>query len=138
MQPNFVRNWQQPGGLHSARLGESRRVNCNRFASLRRAGVPYMFDSDGTPPGPLYGMRGATHHPVEEERIPLAEAIRCYTATAAGLGAHRRRAGELSAGNGADFVVLAGDPSEGDPDSLRVDETYVGGQCVYRAGDQTE
>lgn len=133
MQPNFVRNWQQPGGLYSTRLGEDRRCKCNRFGSLRRAGVPFMFGSDGMPPGPLYGLRGATHHPVEEECIPLADALRRYTEAPNRLGAYPRPAGELVEGNVADFVVLGGNPDDGDPDSLRVEETYMDGERVFRA-----
>jgi predicted amidohydrolase YtcJ len=137
MQPNFVRNWQHPGGLYETRLGKDRWRKCNRFASLRDAGVPYVFGSDGMPPGPLFGMRGATHHPVERERIPLGEAVSRYTAGPALFGRSSRRAGELAAGNVADLVILSGDHAGGDPDSLGVVETYVAGERVFPRGDST-
>jgi predicted amidohydrolase YtcJ len=125
MQPNFV------GGMYESRLGRERGLRCNRFGALRDAGVPYMFGSDGMPPGPLFGIRGATHHPIEDERLGLTEAICRYTADPARFGAHARDAGELAVGNLADIVVLTGDPSTGDPDVLGVFATYVGGDRVY-------
>jgi predicted amidohydrolase YtcJ len=133
MQPNFVRNWQQAGGMYDVRLGRDRSKQCNRFRSFQDAGIRYIFGSDGMPPGPLYGMRGATHHPVDEERIPLTVAMEKYTSLPATFGPHRKTAGLLAKGHWADFVVLSGDISVGDPDLLRVDETYIDGERVYAA-----
>jgi predicted amidohydrolase YtcJ len=131
MQPNFVRNWQEPGGLYETRLGPDRWGRCNRFRTLADAGVPYMFGSDAMPAGPLFGLRGATHHPVEEERLGLAEALLCYSARAAGLGARPGNSGELVSGRVADLVVISGDIDAGDPALLDVDQTWVGGRLVF-------
>jgi predicted amidohydrolase YtcJ len=138
MQPNFVRNWQQPGGIYETRLGHDRWQKCNRFATLRGAGVPFVFSSDGIPPGPLFGMRGATHHPVEGERISLGDSISRYTSGPAPIGRSSRNAGELAAGHVADLVVLTGDPALGDPDLLSVAETYVAGERVFRRDEPRE
>ena len=135
MQPNFVRNWQQPGGLYETRLGRDRSRRCNPFRSLRDAGVNYLFGSDGMPPGPLYGAGGATFHPLRTERLSLAETFETYTAAPSRYGNFRRNTGRLERGFLADLVVLSGDTGPGDPDLLEVDITYVGGEPVYRRGD---
>jgi predicted amidohydrolase YtcJ len=132
MQPNFVRNWQQPGGLYETRLGRDRWFRCNLFRSLHDAGVDFMFSSDGMPPGPLYGAGGATSHPLQAERLSLAETIHAYTAAPSSYGAFKRNTGRLENGFLADLVVLSGDTSSGDPDLLEVDITFVGGKPVYR------
>jgi predicted amidohydrolase YtcJ len=91
-----------------------------------------VFSSDGMPAGPLYGIRGATHHPVVSERIGPAEALRRYTTAALGLfdGEH---AHGIDIGAPADLVVLSGSPLLGDVDAIRVEATFVGGWEVYRA-----
>lgn len=136
MQPNFVRNWQQPGGLYERRLGRDRCRRCNQFRTLRDLGVPFMFGSDGMPPGPLYGIGGATNHPVPSERLTLSEAILDYTAAPVTPAGFRRNSGRLAPGFLADLVVLSGDPGAGDPDRLVVEQTIAGGDVVYtRAAD---
>lgn len=131
MQPNFVRNWQAPGGLYERRLGKSRWRRCNPFRTLADLGVRYAFGSDGMPPGPLYGIKGATEHPLDEERIATAEAIRRYTETANTLSPNGRRTGQLKAGFFADMAVLSGNPLDTDPDVITVERTYLGGEEVY-------
>ena len=132
MQPNFVRNWSGEGGLYETRLGRERWRRNNRFASLLRAGVPFVFSSDGMPAGPLYGIRGATHHPVAEERIGPAEALRRYTTAVRALGGDDN-GHAIEIGSPADLVVLSGNPLIADVDSLAVEATYVGGWEVHRA-----
>ena len=132
MQPNFVRNWAGEGGLYQTRLGPERWRRNNRFASLLRAGVPYVFSSDGMPAGPLYGIRGATHHPVEEERIGPAEALRRYTTAVRVFGGDEDSHG-IEIGSPADLVVLSGNPLLSDVDGIAVEATYVGGWEVFRA-----
>jgi predicted amidohydrolase YtcJ len=131
MQPNFVRNWAGEGGLYQTRLGVERWRHNNRFASLLRAGVPFVFSSDGMPAGPLYGMRGATHHPVAEEKIGPAEALRRYTTAARALGGDEDAYG-IEIGSPADLVVLSGNPLLADVDAIAVEATYVGGWEVHR------
>jgi predicted amidohydrolase YtcJ len=132
MQPNFVRNWSGEGGLYETRLGRERWKRNNRFASLLRAGVPCVFSSDGMPAGPLYGIRGATHHPVAEERIGPADALRRYTTAARILGSEEDSHG-IDIGSPADLVVLSGNPLFADLDLIAVEATYVGGWEVFRA-----
>lgn len=131
VQPNFVRNWQAPGGIYEARLGKSRWERCNLFGSFAANGIPFAFGSDGMPPGPLYGIKGATEHPIPAERLSVADAIRRYTETAPAFGPHRRNTGRLEKGCPADLAVLSGDPLAEDLDNIQVDRTYFGGTLVF-------
>jgi predicted amidohydrolase YtcJ len=133
MQPNFVRNWGMSGGIYERRLGAARFRHCNRWRTLRDAGIPFVFSSDCMPPGPLHGLAGATEHPFQEERLDPADAIDRYTRLPNQVGLHRREAGTLEPGKLADLVVLDGNPLDGDFDRIRVRQTFVGGQLVYDA-----
>jgi predicted amidohydrolase YtcJ len=107
--------------------------------------LPVVFSSDGMPAGPLFGMRGATHHANPRERIAPAEAFYRYTRAAADVfGAwdepaesddadDRPADGQIRAGARADLVVLSGNPLLADPDRLRVEMTVAQGVEVYRA-----
>ena len=136
MQPNFIRNWGTPGGLYETKLGKERLKLCNRFRTLRESRIGYCFSSDGMPPGPLYGLKGATNHPVAEERISPGEALLHYTVRAHELSGSPAGHGILAEGSPADFIILSGNPLEKDPDQLSVFKTYVAGRCVYEAGDR--
>jgi predicted amidohydrolase YtcJ len=145
MQPNFVRNWGGEDGMYARRLGRERWERHNPFATLSRMNLPVVFSSDGMPAGPLFGMRGATHHANPRERIAPAEAFYRYTRAAADVfGAwdepaesddadDRPADGQIRAGARADLVVLSGNPLLADPDRLRVEMTVAQGVEVYRA-----
>ncbi|MFH1755427.1 MAG: amidohydrolase [Candidatus Latescibacterota bacterium] len=133
VQPNFIRNWGSPAGLYEARLGKERLTWCNRFKTLFDKNVAYCFSSDGMPAGPLYGLKGATHHPVPEERIPAGEALLRYTARAHELSGSTKGHGYLEAGSPADFIVLSGNPLEEDSDDISIMRTFIAGKCVYTA-----
>ena len=139
MQPNFVRNWGGEDGMYAARLGRDRWEHHNPFSSLSRAGVPFVFSSDGMPAGPLFGLRGATHHAHAEERLAPAEAFYRYTLAArevfAGWGApdEDRPSAKIEAGGRADLVVVSAHPLLADPDRIRVEATIADGVEVYRA-----
>ncbi|MEJ2721665.1 MAG: amidohydrolase family protein, partial [bacterium] len=131
LQPNFVRNWGGPGGLNEMRLGSERNRWCNAYRTLLDTGKRCIFGSDGMPPGPLYGIKGAIDHPVTEERMSPREAIECYASTAHSLAAHKRAAGSLEPGNLADLAVLNANPLTVDPDVIQVTMTFVDGEIVY-------
>ncbi len=133
LQPNFVRNWGGPGGLNETRLGKERYRWCNAYRTLVDTGKPCIFGSDGMPPGPLYGLKGAVEHPVAEERLTRGQAIACYVTTAHALPAHKREAGTLEPGSLADIAVLSDNPLAADPDSIKVMMTLVDGEVVYDA-----
>lgn len=130
MQPNFVRNWGGEGGLYERRLGRARWQCNNPFATLLRAGARIAFSSDGMPAGPLFGMKGATHHAIGTERIGPGDALWRYTSTADTLWGGA--APSLQAGHRADLLVLSANPLLADTDRLRVEATFAEGHEVYR------
>ena len=137
LQPNFVARWQMPGGLYEQRLGWSLAQKMNPFASIRAAGVPLAFGSDGMPFGPLFGLVGALQHPAPEERLSLTEALRAYTEGAAFACQIETKVGTIAEGMLADLVVLSDLPTEeAFPEEwarVRVDAVFVDGALVYTA-----
>jgi predicted amidohydrolase YtcJ len=83
------------------------------------------------PAGPLFGLKGATEHPVEEERLTPQLAIGCYTSRPHTLRAHQRNAGVLEPGRLADFAVLTGNPLGEDLDTVGVRMTILDGEVVF-------
>ena len=133
MQPNFVRKWGSRAGTYGQLLGEERARYCNPWRSLADAGVSFVFGSDGMPPGPLFGLSGATQHPVEEQRLGAEEAITRYCVEPNWVGLHKRAAGVNDRDMLADMVVLSDDPLGGRFDDIAVQKTVVGGEVVYDA-----
>lgn len=136
LQPNFVRNWAFRGGLYESRIGRERLHRCNPFRSFAAAGIDVIFGSDGMPPGPLYGLKGATEHPVVGERLTPVQAVDRYTRIPNLVGPHRRQAGIIEPGRLADLVVLSANPAEGVGEEAEVRAVYVGGKRVYSADGQ--
>jgi predicted amidohydrolase YtcJ len=133
VQPNFVRNWGGAGGLYERRLGRERLRWSNRYRTFLSVGLPCVFGSDGMPAGPLYGLKGATEHPTEEERLTPEEALACCTSRPHAVGAHTRDAGTIEEGRVADFVLLDANPLTEDPDRIKVLGTIIDGEIVYDA-----
>jgi N-acetylglucosamine-6-phosphate deacetylase len=70
-------------------------------------------------------MAAAVRNTIEQAGIVPQEALRMastYPAAFLGVGASQ---GQIASGYAADFVVL--------DDALGVRETWIGGECVYRA-----
>jgi predicted amidohydrolase YtcJ len=109
VQPNFARRWSQPDGMNEQRLGRERLQYCNVYRSLMDAGMSLAFGSDCMPLGPLYGLLGATQHPLQEQRLTAEQALRFYCATPAEMNFASAGMGTLQAGQPADLVVLEGD-----------------------------
>jgi len=131
MQPNFVRNWGGEGGLYQRRLGPERWRRHNPFRTIVSAGIPLVFGSDGMPAGPLYGLRGAVHHPVAGESIDAATALSLCTEAPWRYGPHRAPGGRIERDLPADLTVLSGNPFIANLDGLSVRSTWVAGEQVY-------
>lgn len=78
MQPNFIRRWQNPGGMYEQALGHWRMKYLNPLRSLVERGVPIFFSSDSMPEDPLFGIRGAVLHPHPGQSIPPSTALNFY------------------------------------------------------------
>ncbi len=132
MQPNFVRRWQNPGGLYHRNLGR-RYLGMNPFNELRRAGIHLVFGSDNMPLGPIFGLKGATRHPSTRNRLSISHALAGYTTRPAYAAFEENRKGGFRPGMLADFVVLDQNPEKiKDTDDLKIDFVILGGDIIYR------
>lgn len=71
----------------------------------------------------------------ENQRISVAEALRICTVHGAYASFEENIKGSLTPGKLADFVLLAGDPHETDPDAIKeiqVVATYLGGTATFQ------
>ena len=129
------------------RIGEERLQTSFAFGSLVRSGAHVCMGSDWpvAPIDPLTGLDAAVNretldgkhpdgwHP--EQRITLAQAMRCYTHEGAYAGFHEKSQGLIAPGFVADFVAWDSDFFAADPHLLaksKVLRTIVGG--VQRFG----
>jgi predicted amidohydrolase YtcJ len=135
MQPNFVGAWCILQPMYQQRLGERRMNWCNPYRKLLDVGVVVAFGSDGMPFGPMFGIWGAINHPVEENRISLVEAVKCYTLNCAYAAFQEEKLGSIEIGKLADIAVFDGDltmiPTS---DLLNVEcvMTILDGNIVYQ------
>ena len=133
MQPNFVGQWQQSGGMYSKALGKSRANGMNAFKSILKAGVPLAFGSDGIPLSPLYGIASAMNHPDSNERLTFKEALHAYTQGSAYACRIEDQLGMIEPGMLADLVVLNRDPTNLPPDEvaeISIDSVFVDGKLA--------
>jgi len=131
MQPNFVRQWQKPGGMYEKYLGSGYR-SMNSFRKAANAGIRLMFGSDGMPMGPLYGIAGAVNHPSASEKLSPAQAFYYYTAGGAYGTFDDNIKGEIGVGMLADLVVLNENPLQKENlETLKVLMVFMGGKLTY-------
>jgi predicted amidohydrolase YtcJ len=115
------------------------------FASIRKAGLKVGGSSDSPviTAAALLGIRDAVARTTASgrsigagERLTVDDALSIYTRDAAWLIHAERDRGTLEAGKLADFVALAENPLEVEPDliaDIRVLRTVVGGETVFEA-----
>jgi len=135
MQPNFVGAWCILQPMYQQRLGEDRMRWCNPYRQLLDAGVVVAFGSDCMPFGPMFGIWGAVNHPVEESRISLVEAIKCYTLNCAYAAFQEDEVGSIEVGKYADIAVFNGDMTSIPASELHTVECYMtilDGKIVYQ------
>ena len=137
-------------GMAEARLGDARLAGAYAWATLRKSGARFAGGSDFPvePPNPFYGLHAAVTRqdrggqPVggwrSAEVLSFAQAFAAFTSGAA----HADRApdtGTLAGGKWADFILVDRDPfvtPPGDLWKIVVDETWVGGQRVFKRPDR--
>jgi predicted amidohydrolase YtcJ len=146
MQPNFVGEWGQSGGMYEQRLGLSRLQISNPYRKLLDEEIMIAFGSDCgyCPPwpfNPLYGIWAAVNHPIKKNRISLEEAIKCYTLNGAYASFEEDIKGSIEPGKLADIAVLSKDLYNIDSDSIKdvkVDLTIVNGNISYKSDSRNE
>jgi predicted amidohydrolase YtcJ len=122
IQPNFVYNWGQEKGMYESKLGPFYLKN-NPFRKLIQTGLEFAFGSDAMPPSPIIGIKGATLHPKEEERLSKEDTLIYYTKKGALLTQEAGLFGEIKAGAAADFTVV-------DPNLEEVKATIINGEIL--------
>jgi hypothetical protein len=140
MQPNFAGEWGQPGGMYEQRLGPERLRHINPYRSLLDEGIRIAFGSDCgyCPPwpfNPVYGLWAAVNNPIEESRITLEEAVRCYTLEAAYASFEEGIKGSIEPGKLADVAILSEDLTSIPPKDIRdvrVDLTMIDGRVQWK------
>jgi len=140
MQPNFVVQWSQPGGMYEARLGPERTARNNPHRLILKKGLHLAFGSDGMPYGPIYGLRGAVLPPFPNQVVSLSQALTAYSLGGARASFGERTKGRLVPGALADITVIKGG-WDGRGECIRdwkVAATIVGGRLVYRTSSVTE
>jgi predicted amidohydrolase YtcJ len=141
MQPNFVGEWGQPGGMYEQRLGLKRLKFCNPYRKLLDEGVKVAFGSDCgyCPPwpfNPIYGVWAAINHPIKENKISIENAIKCYTLNGAFASFEEKIKGSIEPGKLADIAVLSEDLITFPPEAIKdvkVDLTMVNGKILWKA-----
>ncbi len=141
MQPNFVGEWGQPGGMYEQRLGSNRLNLCNPYKQLLDENITVAFGSDCgyCPPwpfNPIFGLWSAVNHPIEKSRISLEEAVKCYTLNGAFASFEENIKGSIEPGKLADITILSEDltslPNEVIKD-VKVVLTMLDGKIQWRA-----
>lgn len=132
------------------RIGPEAIKTTYAFRSVLDAGGVLTFGSDWpvAPLDPLAGIDAAMFRRttdglnpdgwVPEEKISGEEALIAYTATNAYAGFMEDKVGTLETGKLADIVVLSGDPTTADENSIGdiiVLRTIIGGDTVYAVGE---
>jgi predicted amidohydrolase YtcJ len=129
------------------RLGAERSKTTYAFRSLLDAGANLSFGSDWfvAPLDPIQGIYAAVTrqtldggHPdgwIAEQKISVAEAVKCYTIHDAYAEFAENEKGSLEIGKWADFVMLSEDIFAIAPAKIRevkVDMTVVGGKVIFQ------
>lgn len=132
MQPNFVRRWQNPGGMYEQYLGKRyKEMNC--FKKLLNSGIRVIFGSDCMPLGPLYGIQGALGHPFSCGRLNRHAAFRAYTKDGAYATFDEDKKGTIATNKLADLVILDKNPlKEKELDKIKILMVLIAGKIVYR------
>ena len=128
------------------RLGAERSKTTYAFRSLLDAGANLSFGSDWfvAPLDPIQGIYAAVtrqtlngDHPngwIPEQKVSVAEAVKCYTINDAYAEFAEKEKGSLEAGKWADFVMLSDDIFAIAPEKIRevkVVTTVVGGKVDF-------
>ncbi len=138
--PAHIRRW---GDVHIRNLGMERASGISPAGSALAQGLPFTFHQD-TPvlePDMWETVRCAAVRRTEsgillgeEERIPVEEALRAVTISAARQYGEEREKGSLEPGKNADFILTDRDPLETDPEEIqkiRLLKTFCRGECVF-------
>ncbi len=123
IQPNFIYNWGQKGGMYEQKLGDFY-INNNPLKTYVEQGLIFAFGTDAMPPDPLHALKGAQSHPNPEQSLTQIESIIYFTSTGPILTNEEGKFGKIEPGYVADFTVL-------DDKLENVKATIIGGELAY-------
>lgn len=138
----------EDGAWAEKRIGKQRTKSAYPFKSFLENSVHLCFGSDWpiAPLNPILGIYAAVtrrtldgKNPdgwIPEQKISVADAIRCYTMESAWAAFEEKSKGSIEVGKLADMVVLADDILAIDPAKIceaKVAMTVVGGEIVFHA-----
>lgn len=122
--------------MYQRRFGERwRQVHPHKLALDHGVLIAGGSDSFVTPLYPLLGIHCAVNHPVAEQRVPVAEALRWFTINAAQAAFEELEKGSITPGKLADLAVLGRDilcESSATIKDIPVELTIVAGEVRYR------
>jgi predicted amidohydrolase YtcJ len=133
MQPNFIGEWGLPGDMYERRLGKRWVEQNNPYKKILDERGMIAFGSDCMPFSPLYGIHWAVNAPMTSQRIPVHEAIKCYTRNSAFASFEESLKGTIESGKLADMIALSEDPYENPMriKEIKVSLTIQDGRIVY-------
>ncbi len=140
MQPVFETLWGGKKGMYAERLGVSRALKSNRFASIIKSGAVIAggSDSDVTPMSPLCGIDALLNLPNEGERVSVYDAVSIFTKNGAYANFLERERGTVAVNKAADFTILDKDIFEIGAAGLKdvkVAASVIGGEIKYLNGE---
>lgn len=106
MQPNFIGQWQMPGGMYEKRLGKIRWKSLNPLGKLMKEGLIIAFGSDCMPFDPFFGLWSAVNHPIEENKLSIFDAVKAYTLHSAYAAHIEHITGDIKESNLANIIIL--------------------------------
>lgn len=140
MQPAFI--WELADNWFR-QLGREGAAKCKAFKTLLRQDICLAFSSDRpvVNGAPLLGIHAAVNQKTRsgddynpEEKISVAEAIRCYTINGAYANYEEKIKGSLEVGKLADLVILEEDITKVSPGEIKdipIVATMVGGEFCW-------
>ncbi len=139
-QPSFV---YYSGDRYLETVPEDQLKHLYAIGSMLRSGLRVAFSSDFpiSDPNPMPSLYAAVTRGTEgnqkvvpEQGIPLGDAVRMHTLSAAAAAFDEESKGSIAAGKSADLVMLSADPFSIPADELKdiqVMMTMVGGRIVH-------
>jgi predicted amidohydrolase YtcJ len=139
-QPEFIACL---GDAYYAALGEERTNRLSPYATLDAQNVAQAFSSDCpvVPGAPLDGIRAAIQRRTPSGRVvgpgeclSAETALYAYTAAPAYASRVERDRGTIETGKWGDFAIMSRNPLDtpaDEWDSIKVEATIVGGECLY-------
>lgn len=141
VQPVFL---EYDMSIAEARVGKDLTETSYAYKTMLEKGIKLGFGSDCPveAPNPFRSIHyavtrkrpdGTVFYP--NEAIDIHKALKAFTSDAAYFSREEALKGQLKEGYLADFIVLNRDPLKSEfPDllTIKVDETYIDGNCVYK------